>query len=363
MNRWLRNLTASLQQLSDASQAAAAGQNQLLPILQKGKERVERRWAAEAKNTAKLSDFELVRTLGSGTFGRVMLVRHMVAEQRPYYAMKIMAKRKVMRANHVRHAITERRILSAIKFPFVVNYLHHFKDNANVFLVMEYVPGGDMFTHLRKLRKFDEQLARFYAAQVILAFEYLHFVGIVFRDLKPENIMIDKTGFLKITDFGFAKKIDDKRTDTMCGTPEYYAPEMVKNHSYSFSVDWWTLGVLMFEMTDGRPPFRSANVLKLFQLILENSIEFPEFFSGSLKSVIQNLTKSERTKRLNSAKAVKAHRFFEQVDWMGLYKQKTTPPYVPNVYSESDTHNFEKLAEEKIEEFPDELYAKEFEDY
>lgn len=362
MNRWFQNLTSTFQQSSEQPTPSPI-ENPLLAVLQKGKERVERKWAAEAKNTAKLSDFELVRTLGSGTFGRVMLVRYLSSEKKPYYAMKIMAKRKVMRANHVRHAVTERKILSAIKFPFMVNYMYHFKDNANVFLVMEYVPGGDMFTHLKKLQKFDEELARFYAAQVVLAFEYLHFVGIIFRDLKPENIMIDKTGFLKITDFGFAKKIDDKRTDTMCGTPEYYAPEMVKNHSYSFSVDWWTLGVLVYEMTDGRPPFRSSNVLKLFQLILENSIEFPVFFSSGLKSIIQNLTKSERTKRLNSAKVVKAHRFFEQVDWIGLYKRKLTPPYVPNVYSDSDTHNFAKQPEEKIEEFPEELYANEFTDF
>ncbi|KAK7575960.1 hypothetical protein V9T40_012246 [Parthenolecanium corni] len=359
MTRWFQNLSSTFQQLSEPSPS----QNPLLPILTKAKERVERKWAADAKNTAALSDFELVRTLGSGTFGRVMLVRYMSAEIKPYYAMKIMTKRKIMRANHLRHAVNERKILSSIKYPFVVNYLHHFKDNGHVFLVMEYVAGGDMFTHLRKLRKFDEELARFYAAQVVLAFEYLHFVGIVYRDLKPENVMIDKTGFLKITDFGFAKKIDDKRTDTMCGTPEYYAPEMVKNHSYTYSVDWWTLGVLIFEMTDGRPPFRSSNVLKLFQLILENSIAFPDFFSSSLKSIIQNLTKSERTKRLNSAATIKAHKFFEKVDWMALYKRSMTPPYTPNVYSESDTHNFEKQTEEKLENYPDELYAEEFTDF
>lgn len=362
MNRWLQNLALTFQQ-SNEDPTPSTTPDPLLPILHRGKERVERKWNALSKSTAKLSDFELVRTLGSGTFGRVMLVRYLPSEQRPYYAMKIMAKRRVMRSNHVRHAVTERKILSAIKFPFLVNYMYHFKDNANVFLVMEYVAGGDMFTHLRKLQKFDEELAKFYAAQVVLAFEYLHFVGIIFRDLKPENIMIDRTGFIKITDFGFAKKIDDKRTDTMCGTPEYYAPEMVKNHSYSFSVDWWTLGVLIFEMTDGRPPFRSSNVLKLFQLILMNSIEFPAFFSSTLKSIIQNLTKSERTKRLNSAKMVKAHRFFEQVDWMGMYKRRVTPPYMPSVYSESDTHNFEKLPEEKIEEYPEDLYTTEFSDF
>ncbi len=335
----------------------------MLPILQKAKEKVERKWARNLKNTSKLSDFELVRTLGSGTFGRVMLVRYIVTANKPYYAMKIMAKRKVIRANNVRHVLNEKRILQAVRFPFIVNYMYHFKDNANIFLVMEYVAGGDMFTHLKRMGKFEEDLAAFYAAQVGLAFEYLHYVGIVYRDLKPENVVIDKTGYLKITDFGFAKKIDNKKTQTMCGTPEYYAPEIVKNQSYSFSVDWWTLGVLIYEMSYGRPPFRSSNVLKLFQLILDNEVEFPDYFSANTKSIIKHLMRKERTKRISSAKELKEHKYFENIEWMQLYRRKKEPPYLPHVFSESDTHNFEKQEEEKIEEFTEDVYAEEFEEF
>lgn len=331
--------------------------------LKKAKKRTDRRWESKVHNTAKLSDFELIRTLGFGTFGRVMLARHIAAENKPYYAVKIMSKRKILLTNHLRHALNEKRILYSVKFPFLVRYMYHFKDNANLFLVMEYVAGGDMFTVLRRMGRFDETLARFYAAQVGLAFEYLHYVGIVYRDLKPENIVVDVKGFLKITDFGFAKKIDRGKTTTICGTPEYYAPEMIKQQSYSFSVDWWTLGVLLYEMMTGKPPFRSSSTWSLFRMIVTNKPSIPAYFSKTMTAIVTALMQTDVKKRPQSLKEVRRHEFFLGVDWLRLVHRQVLPPHVPVVESEHDTSNFDLQDEQELEQMEDDVYAAEFEEY
>ncbi|KAK7590178.1 hypothetical protein V9T40_001791 [Parthenolecanium corni] len=347
--------------------AAAKRPPSMLEILKRSKRTFDIKWKENRQNTAKLSDFEIIRTLGTGQFGRVMFARHLRSKNKQFLAIKILERQKVVSMVQTEHVIYEKKVLQSIDFPFLVNYRYHFKDNANLFFVLEFVPGGEMFTHLQSLGKYPESQARFYAAQVVLSFEYLHYLGIVYRDLKPENLLIDAQGYLKITDFGFAKRIDDKQTITMCGTPEYLAPEVIKNVGYSFSVDWWALGILIYEMSWGKPPFASEEPMKIFEKIMNARVKYPNTFNPILKDVVRNLLIPDWHKRLGSSKegtdAVKMHEWFKTIDWMKLYLKKFTPPYVPEVKSLDDTSNFEEYDEVPILETPTEVYAEQFKDF
>ncbi|GFR21725.1 cAMP-dependent protein kinase catalytic subunit 1 [Trichonephila clavata] len=207
-----------------AGAAAKAEEIDFKEFLDQAKKDFESKWNSPPPSTVKLKDFERIQTLGTGSFGRVMLVQH--KDTKKYYAMKILDKLKVVKLKQVDHTLNEKRILQAIEFPFMVNMIYHFKDNSYLYMVMEYVSGGEMFSHLRRTGRFSEPSARFYASQIVLSFEYLHHLDLVYRDLKPENLLIDDEGYVKVTDFGFAKKVRG-RTWTLCGTPEYLAPEVI----------------------------------------------------------------------------------------------------------------------------------------
>lgn len=190
-------------------------------INDKGREDFEERWRQTATSNASLEDFDRMKTLGTGSFGRVMLVQHKASKE--YFAMKILDKQKIVKLKQVEHTLNEKKILHSISYPFVVGLKFHFKDTTNLYMLMEYVAGGEMFSHLRRLGRFSEPHSRFYAAQILLTLEYLHSLDLIYRDLKPENLLIDLKGYIKVTDFGFAKRVKG-RTWTLCGTPEYLAP-------------------------------------------------------------------------------------------------------------------------------------------
>lgn len=194
----------------------------------------------------KLDDFELDRTIGTGSFGRVIIV-YLKKDRSQRYAMKMLKKENIVKMKQVEHTLNEKKILSSIDFPFIVKLAYSFKDTTNLYMILEYVTGGEMFTHLRKTGRYSEENACFYASQIVLTFEYLHYLNIIYRDLKPENVLYDSSGYIKITDFGFAKIIKD-RTWTLCGTPEYLAPEIILSRGYNKAVDWWALGVIIYEM-------------------------------------------------------------------------------------------------------------------
>ncbi|XKL64950.1 hypothetical protein PGB90_005036 [Kerria lacca] len=340
----------------------------MVEILKQNKAIFDQKWKENRQNTAKLSDFEIIRTLGTGQFGRVMFVRHLKSKQpKTFFAMKILERQKVVSMMQTDHVLYEKKVLQSIDFPFLVNYRYHFKDNASLYFILEFIPGGEMFTHLQKVGKYPEVQARFYAAQVVLSFEYLHFLGIVYRDLKPENLLIDQFGFLKITDFGFAKRIDEKPTTTLCGTPEYLAPEVIKNIGYNYSVDWWATGILIFEMSSGKPPFASEDPLKIFEKIMNARVKYPNTFNPMLKDIVRNLLMPDVSKRLGSSKggtdAVKMHEWFKPIDWMKLYQKKVTPPFIPEVKSIDDTSNFEEYDELPILELPEEIYSDLFKEF
>ncbi|KAI9193444.1 camp-dependent protein kinase [Polychytrium aggregatum] len=304
-----------------------------------------------AKLGYKLSDFELLKTLGTGTFGRVYLTRFKGTEQ--YYAMKVLKKAEVVRLKQVEHINSEKTILSEINFPFIVNLLCTFQDETNLYMLLEYVVGGELFSHLRKAGRFSNDMTRFYTAEIILAIEYMHSLDIIYRDLKPENLLLDDKGHIKITDFGFAKKVED-RTWTLCGTPEYLAPEIIQSKGHGKAVDWWALGILIFEMLAGYPPFFDDNPFGIYEKILAGKIVFPSHFDPSAKDLIKKLLTADRTKRLGNLKAgsddIKKHKWFRGVEWQVLLNRAIRAPIVPVCSHPGDTRNFDNYPEVSEEE-------------
>jgi protein kinase X len=247
-----------------------------------------------------LTNFQLLDTLGTGSFGRVRLVKFDRNDQ--FYALKILKKSEVIYLKQVEHVKTEKKLLEQIQHPFIVNLMGAFTDSRNLYLMMEYIIGGEFFSHLRKAGRFPNDTSKFYAAQVTMVFEYLHGMNILYRDLKPENLLLDKQGHCKVTDFGFAKKVD-YRTWTLCGTPEYLAPEIILSKGHGKAVDWWALGILTYEMLAGYPPFYDEDPLGIYQHILEGKIKFPWHFDRHSKDLIKRLLTADLTKRLGNLKA------------------------------------------------------------
>lgn len=219
-----------------------------------------------------MDEVELLTTVGTGTFGRVRVVRHRPTGR--YFALKILKKSELIRLKQVDHIKSEIGILARVQHPFIVNLVGLLQDRRRVYMLMEYVPGGEVFTRLRADGRFSNDASRFYAAEIILAFEYLHSSSTVYRDLKPENLLFTQRGHIKITDFGFAKVLHDK-TFTLCGTPEYLAPEIIQSRGHGLAVDWWALGVLIYEMIAGYPPFFDETTFGIYQKILAGYVEYP----------------------------------------------------------------------------------------
>lgn len=296
--------------------------------------------------TWRLADLEMRETIGTGSFGRVRLVKH--KQSAKYCALKILKKQEILRMKQVEHVLAEACLLQEIDHPFIVNLLKGFMDDDRLYLLLEYVVGGELFSHLRKAGKFPGEVARFYSAEVVLAFEYLHSKDIAYRDLKPENLLIDRDGNVKITDFGFAKKVTD-RTFTLCGTPEYLAPEIIQSKGHDRAVDWWALGILLYEMLVGYPPFYDESPYKIYEKILEGKIKFPNWVDSKAKEMIRGLLVLDRTKRLGSLKRgvqdIKRHQYYAGVDWDALLGKKITAPITVRPRRDGDTHYFDKYAE------------------
>ncbi|RKP09664.1 kinase-like domain-containing protein [Thamnocephalis sphaerospora] len=297
-----------------------------------------------------LKDFHISRTLGTGSFGRVHLVQH--RETGVYYAMKVLKKSEVVRLKQVEHIVNEKSILEQTRHPFLVNLLATFQDSVNLYMIMEYVVGGEMFTYLRKFQasraRFPNHVAKFYAAQVVLAFDYLHSLDVIYRDLKPENLLLSESGNVKITDFGFAKHVPDV-TWTLCGTPDYLAPEIIQSKGYGKAVDWYSLGILIFEMLAGYPPFYDEDHFKLYEKILIGKIKWPPHIDPLAKDLIKRLLAADLSKRYGNLRGgvedIKRHRWFMDIDWEMLKRGGIKAPIVPVVKGAGDTSNFDQYQE------------------
>eukprot|EP00357_Protocruzia_adherens_P033677 CAMPEP_0115009886 /NCGR_PEP_ID=MMETSP0216-20121206/22939_1 /TAXON_ID=223996 /ORGANISM="Protocruzia adherens, Strain Boccale" /LENGTH=317 /DNA_ID=CAMNT_0002377899 /DNA_START=34 /DNA_END=984 /DNA_ORIENTATION=- len=289
----------------------------------------------------KPTDYDMLATIGTGSFGRVRLIKHKATGK--YFAVKIMKKAEIIRHKQVDHILSENHILSQIHHPFMVHLEGIFQDERYLYLVMDYIQGGELFTYLRGIGKLETLHARFYSAQVVSMFEYLHSKNIIYRDLKPENILIDAEGYLKLTDFGFAKVIES-RTYTLCGTPEYLAPEILLNKGHGKPVDWWCLGILTYEMLVGIDPFTDEDPMAIYQKILKGKVRYPRDFNKDAKSLVKHLLVADLTKRYgnlkNGVEDIKNHRWFNGLDWSKLNNRLLEVPYKPVIKSPSDTSNF-----------------------
>ncbi|KAL2126850.1 hypothetical protein VTI74DRAFT_137 [Chaetomium olivicolor] len=301
------------------------------------------------KGKYSLADFELLRTLGTGSFGRVHLVQS--RHNSRFYAIKVLKKAQVVKMKQVEHTNDERRMLGEVKHPFLITLWGTFQDAKNLYMVMDFVEGGELFSLLRRSGRFPNPVAKFYAAEVTLALEYLHSRNIIYRDLKPENLLLDRHGHLKITDFGFAKRVPDK-TWTLCGTPDYLAPEVVSNKGYNKSVDWWSLGILIYEMLCGYTPFwDGGSPMKIYENILRGKVKYPAYVNPDAQDLLERLITADLTKRLGNlyggSEDVKNHPWFAEVTWDRLARKDIDAPYSPPVRAGAgDASQFDRYPEE-----------------
>ena len=294
----------------------------------------------------KLSDLEVKETIGTGTFGRVRLVKHKGTGK--HFALKILKKQEILRMKQVDHILSESSILSEVHHPFVVNMLKGFQDDDRLYLLFEFVVGGELFSHLRKAGKFPNDVAKFYSSEVMLIFEYLHNKDIIYRDLKPENLLLDANGHIKLTDFGFAKRVPE-RTFTLCGTPEYLAPEIIQSKGHGKAVDWWALGILSYEMLVGYPPFFDESPFKVYEKILEGKLQFPKWIDPRAKDLVKGLLTLDHTKRLGTLKRgvqdIKKHKYYAGIDWDVLLMKKIPSPIPIRTSKDGDSRYFDRYPE------------------
>jgi serine/threonine protein kinase len=304
--------------------------------------------------TVNFDDFNILMLLGKGSFGKVVLAKK--KDNHKLYALKILNKSKVKLQNQVAHTKTERAILEKIDHPFIVKLKYAFQTPDKLCFVTEYMPGGELFYHLRKERYFSEDKTRFYISEIILGIEYLHKNNCIYRDLKPENILLDKNGHIRLTDFGLSKLTISKNEEgvayTICGTPEYLAPEILETKGYTKSVDWWSLGALLYEMLVGWSPFKPRSKDKRIDIRLyKMPIDYKGYMSKEAISLIKGLLTIDPNERLGAGKndsdSIKSHPFFAKVDWNDVLNMKIKPPFVPKITSDEDYSNFDKMFTEE----------------
>ncbi|KAK2960845.1 putative cAMP-dependent protein kinase catalytic subunit beta [Blattamonas nauphoetae] len=286
--------------------------------------------------------------IGSGTFGTIKYVKHEPTMK--LFALKCLNKNKLCAMQQAVHVRYERDLLYVCEHPRIVHLYATMQDPDNIYLLMEFIPGGEIYTHLRRVERFDVPTTKYYAAQLLTALEFMHTKGIAYRDLKPENLLLDSKGQLKLTDLGFAKEIEQPAF-TLCGTPEYLAPELILGVGHDFGVDWWAFGILIYEMLYGHPPFEADRPEEVYQLILryrppfhDDEVEIPP----EAKDLILKLLKKEKTKRLGClagrSEDVKAHPFFEGIDWTAIRDGTLPAPIQPPIANVLDTSNFDEDA-------------------
>merc|ERR1712158_142539 len=297
----------------------------------------------------KLSDLRIIATLGVGGFGRVELVMIAGDSKTRSFALKQMKKSQIVETRQQQHIMSEKEIMEESDCQFIVKLFKTFKDRKFLYMLMESCLGGELWTILRDKGNFDDETTRFYTSCVVEAFDYLHSRGIIYRDLKPENLLLDASGYVKLVDFGFAKKLPvGRKTWTFCGTPEYVAPEVILNKGHDISADYWSLGVLMFELLTGTPPFTGTDPMKTYNIILKgiDAIDFPRNITGRARELIKKLCRDNSAERLGYQKGgirdIQKHKWFDGFNWEGLRNRSLGVPIMPTILSHLDTSNFDE---------------------
>ena len=292
---------------------------------------------------ATLEDFKQLKILGQGSFGKVVLVKN--ENNNKLYAMKILDKKYIVKKNQVSHTQTERAMLEKLKHPFIVRLNYAFQDSKRLYFLTEFLQGGELFFHLRRNSGYKEKAVRFYMCQILLALEYMHNNNYIYRDLKPENILIDKEGNIKLTDFGLSKIMppDEKTTYTMCGTAEYLAPEILFGKGYDKTCDWFSFGVVLFEMFCGYHPFKSKGQ-KIDPNIYLRKTYIPDKVGKTARDLIEKLFVSNPKKRLGykSSDEVKNHPFFKGIDFDKVLRKEYKPPFIPKLKDDTDLRYFDE---------------------
>eukprot|EP01029_Cantina_marsupialis_P031470 TRINITY_DN907_c0_g2_i1.p1 TRINITY_DN907_c0_g2~~TRINITY_DN907_c0_g2_i1.p1 ORF type:complete len:401 (+),score=59.56 TRINITY_DN907_c0_g2_i1:85-1203(+) len=298
--------------------------------LRKGKE----------KNRVCLDDFVLMKTVGRGSFGKVVMVK--LKETGDIFAMKVLKKEMVIQRKQYEHTLSERRILSNISHPFIVSLRFAFQTDHKLYMVFDFFNGGEIYHYLSRLGCFPEDRSRFYAAQIVCALDYLHKQNIVYRDLKPENLILDSSGYLRVTDFGLSKdNVQGNGVTSICGTPEYLAPEILLRKPHGKEVDWWSLGTFLYEMLTGLPPFFHKHRQKMYRRILQEEFRPASHVSPQAADLCSKMLTRDPKKRLgsNGAEEIMKHHFFSPIDWKKLLAMELEPPFSPQVKNNADVSN------------------------
>lgn len=297
-------------------------------------------------------DFEIMRVIGKGAFGKVFQVRMKGGDGDcdggdGIFAMKVMKKDTIIKNNHVDYMRAERDILTKVVHPFIVQLRYSFQTKSKLYLILDFINGGHLFYHLYRQGIFSEDQARVYTAEIVSAVSHLHKSGIVHRDLKPENILMDAEGHVTLTDFGLAKEIDESsRSNSMCGTTEYMAPEILLSKGHNKNADWWSIGILLYEMLSGKPPFTHASRKKLQEKIIKEKLKLLPRLSGEAHSLLKGLLQKDPCQRLgsgpNGADEVKSHKWFRTINWKKLEARELLPKFRPDVSGKDCTANFDR---------------------
>eukprot|EP00929_Paragymnodinium_shiwhaense_P080304 TRINITY_DN4186_c0_g1_i1.p1 TRINITY_DN4186_c0_g1~~TRINITY_DN4186_c0_g1_i1.p1 ORF type:complete len:359 (+),score=91.33 TRINITY_DN4186_c0_g1_i1:82-1158(+) len=302
--------------------------------------------AAPQLERPQLDDFQLMKVIGKGSYGKVMLVQH--SKSNRVFAMKMLRKDNVVKRNQVEHTKAERNVLETAKHPYIVDLIYAFQTPKKLYFVLEFCAGGELFFHLSRAGRFSEGRTRFYSSEILLALSYLHSLNIIYRDLKPENVLLDSDGHAKLTDFGLSKEgiQDNFSAKSMCGTPEYLAPEILDKRGHGKAVDWYSLGALVYEMLTGLPPYYTRDREKLFERIRRGDLAYPSYISPVAKSLLQSLLEGDPSKRLGGGpgdgEEVRNHPCLAGIDWLAIQQRRITPPFKPNVTHAGDVKYFDK---------------------
>ncbi|XP_040850559.1 protein kinase C delta type isoform X2 [Ochotona curzoniae] len=297
----------------------------------------------EDSRACHLDNFTFHKVLGKGSFGKVMLAE--LKGKGKFFAVKVLKKDVVLVDDDVECTMVEKRVLAlASENPFLAQLFCTFQTKEHLFFVMEFLNGGDLMYHIQDKGRFELYRAMFYAAEIICGLQFLHKKGIIYRDLKLDNVLLDREGHVKIADFGMCKEnmFGENRASTFCGTPDYIAPEILQGLKYTFSVDWWSFGVLLYEMLIGQSPFHGDDEDELFESIRVDTPHYPRWITKESRDILEKLFERDPLKRLGMTGNIRAHPFFKTINWILLEKRKVEPPFKPKVKNRGDFSNFDQ---------------------